>query len=90
MSFRTIQCCSDCVTEGSKKPCLLMLLEVTEEWVFADANTVKEKSSAFLVKSALVLCCFGGGFFEGSVSSHEEKVDDIVLGKATLLKLLGI
>ena len=69
------------MAEGSKQPCLLVLLEVTEEWVFADTNTVEEKSSAFLAKSTLVLCCFDGCFFAGSVSNHEKKTDGIFLGR---------
>ena len=47
----------------------------------------KENIPAFPVKSALVLCCFNGYFFAGSVNNHEEKADEILLGKATVLKL---
>ena len=54
---------------------------------FANADASEENIPAFPAKSALVLCCFGGYLFAGSVSSHEEKADEILLGKDTILKL---
>ena len=56
---------------------------------FTDANTVEEKFQRFSDKSALVLCCFGDFFFAGSVRSHDEKADEILLRKGTILKLWG-
>ena len=68
------------MAKGSEQPCLLLLLEIVEEGVVADTDAAEEKSPAFPAKSALVLCCFGGCFFAGSVISHEEKADEILLG----------
>ena len=64
-----------------------MLLEIVEEGVVADADAAEETIPAFSAKSALVLFYFGGCFFAGSVSSHEGKADEILLGKGTILKL---
>ena len=77
------------MSKGTNQPCLLVLLEIVEEEIFADAIAFEEKITAFSAKSALILCCFSGCFFAGTVSSHEEKAGEILLGKGTILKLGG-